>query len=401
MSSQLESRPFRLAVVDTNPVQYRVPLWREIQKDGRIALKVFYASKVGLERHQVPGFGDSWVWDIPLLDGYTHEFLPSVGLPIFPKPSSDRWPLGLGKKLREGEFDAVMVLGYVSAPALAGMVAGWRAGIPVIFRGESHEHGALLTVRKRLKRLLLPQLMKRMDAFLAIGEWNREYWLEMGIPPKKLWDAPYSVDNDRFRQRLSEEPSRTTELRRGWGVQENSVVFLYCAKLFGVKAPEVLLEAFGKLADAPNAHLVMVGTGPMEAELKARAEGLALQRVRWEGFVNQNDLPFYYRAADVFVLPSRFEPWGLVVNEAMACGTPCIVSDVVGAGPDLIAGKGTGLIFEHDSAEDLASAMRQAMDPDVRQGWRTHLAVPLSRACFQQNVETLASCLATLQKRGR
>jgi glycosyltransferase involved in cell wall biosynthesis len=391
---------FRLAVVDTNPVQYRVPLWRQIQRDGRIAIKVFYASRLGLEAAKVPGFGESWVWDIPLLDGYEHEFLNSAGLPLLPKPGSDRYPLGLKRRLERGRFDAVLVFGYVSAPALAGMVAGWRTRTPLILRGESHEHGATLSVRKRFKRLLLPPLLRHLDAFLAIGAWNREYWLGLGVPEDKIWVAPYSVDNDCFRQRLVEDPNRSQELRASWGAGPKDVVFLYCAKLSGVKAPEVLVEAFARLLDLPGARLVMVGIGPMEAELKVRAGALGLSRIRWEGFVNQRDLPFYYRAADVFVLPSRFEPWGLVVNEALACGTPCIVSDVVGCGPDLVDARGTGLVFKRDDVDSLESALRQAMNPVARERWRAHIPDAMARACFRENIEVLLQCIAALRRGG-
>ena len=125
--------------------------------------------------------------------------------------------------------------------------------------------------------------------------------------------------------------------------------------------------------------LVMVGSGPLESELKQKARELGLS-VRWEGFVNQMSLPLYYAAADVFVLPSRIEPWGLVVNEAMACGTPCIVSDRVASGADLISDKCTGLVFRDGDVDDLASCLSTALSPELRAEWAANIPNVIDRA---------------------
>jgi glycosyltransferase involved in cell wall biosynthesis len=163
-----------------------------------------------------------------------------------------------------------------------------------------------------------------------------------------------------------------------------------------VKAPEVLLKAFAMIAE-PKAHLVFVGAGPLETTLQKLQRDLSVTNVHWEGFVNQSALPAYYRASDVLVLPSRFEPWGLVVNEAMACGTPCIVSDVVGAGPDMVEGQDTGLIIPHDDVEALAAALRMACDPELRQRWRGNILLVLEKADFAQNVMALEAMLLRLK----
>ena len=126
-----------------------------------------------------------------------------------------------------------------------------------------------------------------------------------------------------------------------------------------------------------------------------------IKNVHWEGFINQSALPAYYRAADMPVLPTRREPWGLVVNEAMACGTPCIVSDVVGAGPDLVTSSNAGTVFRRDDAEDLAAAMKLACVRDNRLRWQANIPSALAKASFQENARVLREMVVKIiQTRG-
>jgi len=385
-------RKYRLAVVATHPIQYQAPLWRAVNASAEVDLKVFFASRHGLEPSLDPGFGKSFAWDIPLVEGYDHEFLLSRHVPGLNGPVADRFPIGLGRRLSEGRFDAVLVHGYATAAAWAGMLSAWRLGLPLIMRGDTHDHGRAMTSRRRLKDLLLPRLLEAVDGFLAIGTWNREYWLSHGVPPERIETAVYAVDNDYFASASEKCAEKAKALRAAWGVPDDGTVFLYCAKFISVKAPEVLLKAFAALSEF-RAHLVFVGSGEMEPGLQRLQRELAAERVHWEGFVNQSALPAYYRASDVLVLPSRHEQWGLVVNEAMACGTPCIVSDVVGAAPDMVEGKDTGAVFPVDDWRQLAAVMRAACGKDLRERWRRNIPAALSVANYRQNVAAIVSLL--------
>jgi glycosyltransferase involved in cell wall biosynthesis len=389
----------KLAAIATHPIQYQAPLWRAITASGKIGLKVFFATRHGLEPSLDRGFGKSFAWDIPLIEGYDHEFLPSVRIPLFKGPVGDRFPKGLEKRLREGHFDAVLVHGYANAAAWAGMLAAWKTNIPVIIRGDTHEHGRSKSVRIRLKRLLLPLLLRRVNGFLAIGTWNKEYWNGYGAPLSQIETTSLAVDNKFFASKCEAQTTLAQSLRSKWGVPQDGAVFLYCAKLIPVKAPEVLLKAFALLTE-PTAHLVFVGAGQMEASLKKLQQKLGVENVHWEGFVNQSALPAYYRASDVLVLPSRFEPWGLVVNEAMSCGTPCIVSDVVGAGADMVEGQETGLIFPHDNVEALAAALRMACNPELRRRWKSNISRVLETADFAKNAQAIEALVGRLTKQG-
>jgi glycosyltransferase involved in cell wall biosynthesis len=156
-------------------------------------------------------------------------------------------------------------------------------------------------------------------------------------------------------------------MRDSWGIPESAPVALFCAKLQAWKSPQDVLEAFAR-ASVDNSFLVYAGDGPLRGTLERRAVELGVaDRVRFLGFVNQSQLPSVYSAADLFVLPSEYEPFGLVVNEAMLCGCPVAVSDRVGAKYDLVREGENGYIFPAGSVEALADIFRDFLpDPEKR-----------------------------------
>jgi glycosyltransferase involved in cell wall biosynthesis len=184
---------------------------------------------------------------------------------------------------------------------------------------------------------------------------------QLGIPSEHIALTPFVVDNDWWLSASS--IIHPLSIRQQWGIPENGAVILFCAKLQPWKRPFDALNAFAK-ANIPNAFLVFAGEGPLRAELEKRVNKLGLsQRVRFLGFVNQSQLPGIYRAADLFILPSEYEPFGVVVNEAMLCGTPVIVSDRVGARYDLVREGETGFVYPCGDIEALSQLLREVL-PD-------------------------------------
>lgn len=372
-------------------------MWRAIADSGRIGIKVFYASRHGVEESPDPGFDRAFAWDVPMLEGYAHEFVPSARVPGLPGPASNWFPTGLGRRLSDGGFDAVLVHGYASGAAWSGTLAAKRVGIPVMLRGESHDRGRGRSFKQAVRRIALPRWLGHVDLVLAVGRLNRSMWLGAGVPPQRIIVSPYAIDNGRFTAALSAAPQRWLQLRQSWGVQPGQTVFLFSGKLLPAKDPALLMSAFSRLPEHCGAHLVFMGTGPLLPELKARALRSGVTRIHWAGFVNQSELPHYYRAADALVLPSRFEPWGVVVNEAMACGTPCIVSDMVGSGPDLVEAFDAGTVFPVRDEVALVLALSSALDPQRRQSWQKGLEDFRRRISLGANVDAIAEGLALVQ----
>jgi glycosyltransferase involved in cell wall biosynthesis len=189
---------------------------------------------------------------------------------------------------------------------------------------------------KRLaKRIAWPLLFRLADQVVVPSSGTRDLILSLGIPADRVTLTPYAVDNDWWSAQ-SAGVDRDA-VRALWGATPANTVVLFCAKLQPWKRPVDLLRAFAK-ANVPDALLVFAGEGSLRQKLEEEAATLSISsRVRFLGFVNQSHLPAVYTSADVMVLPSEYDPFAVVVNEAMCCGCPVIVSDRVGAGRDLVA----------------------------------------------------------------
>jgi glycosyltransferase involved in cell wall biosynthesis len=157
-------------------------------------------------------------------------------------------------------------------------------------------------------------------------------------------------------------------MRARLGVRDDAPIILYASKFQRRKRPDDLLAAFARIrAQGVDAHLVMVGSGEMEADLHATAAALADANVHFPGFLNQTELPQAYAASELFVLPSDEEPFGLIVNEVMCAGLPVVVSAAVGCVADLVKPGVNGDTFPARDVNALAAALaRIASDADLR-----------------------------------
>jgi glycosyltransferase involved in cell wall biosynthesis len=180
----------------------------------------------------------------------------------------------------------------------------------------------------------------------------------LGIPPEKISLTPYTVDNTWWKAQSALTDRQA--VRAKWGAARDQPVILFCAKLQPWKRPMDLLQAFAQAA-LPGSLLVFAGEGSQRAELEAEVVRRGLQqRVKFLGFVNQSQLPALYSAADLMVLPSIYEPFAVVVNEAMCCGCPVIVSDQVGAALDLVVPVNPDFVFPAGDVPALANILRSA-----------------------------------------
>jgi len=201
-------------------------------------------------------------------------------------------------------------------------------------------------------------LFRLADQVIAPSAGTRDLMRTLNIPSDRVTLIPYVVDNDWWMQRskLVDRPA----VRAGWGAAPDTLIILFSAKLQPWKRPLDLLRAFAK-ADPPNTLLLFAGAGPLLRRLESEAASLGIaSRVRFLGFANQSQLPAVYTAADLLVLPSEFEPFGLVVNEAMCCGCVVAASDRCGAARDLVAPVDPRLVFPCGDVAALATILRDA-----------------------------------------
>lgn len=345
----------RLAIVLSHPTQYYSPWFRWMGTHTRLDFRVFYLWEFGVTEQRDPQFGARFKWDVDLLSGYDHEFVPNAARDPGTHHFNGLQNPGLADRLRAWHPDAVLLFGYAWRTHL-GLIR--RPPAPLIFRGDSHLIGH---APSWLKRFVLRRLYARFAAVTFVGEANRDYFRAFGVPDAKLHFAPHCVDADRF-VRDDACTAAARRLRDELDLGGRKVV-LFAGKLLPAKQPGALLEAFLRLAPADYA-LVFVGDGPERAALEARAAAQSGCVVRFLPFANQSEMPSRYALADLFVLPSRglYETWGLAVNEAMHLGVPCLVSDRVGCQRDLVTEGETGWVFSATDPAALETALARALD---------------------------------------
>lgn len=349
---------FRLAIITSHPIQYQAPLFRALAAEPDIDLTVFFGSDHGVSSNKVdPGFGKAFAWDVPLLEGYRHVFLKNSRKGV----NVNDWRLdgpGLAAYFARERYDAVLVFGWNKMLFWQAIWWGRKYGIPLILRGESNLKQTRPWYVRAVKKMLFPLLFKQFRTFLAIGKLNTEMYRHFGVPVERIFSAPYCVDNSYFASRASTATNDAAILRKELGIGEHDTVFLFMAKLIERKRPLDLIRAHCALKRS-DVHTIIVGDGPLMDECANLVRDSQAGSVHLVGFKNQSELPLFYAAADVLVLPSDYETWGLVVNEAMACGLPCIVSDNCGCAEDMIVQGETGYTYRCGEIAALANAMER------------------------------------------
>lgn len=407
--------PIKLTIVMTHPAQYFAPWFRFVAANcPELDLTVLYATAATAEQQGV-GFGKAFVWDVPLTEGYRCRV-------VRPPRDTDNvhsdsfWGVNvpeIADAIRQTQPGVVLIGGWHSVTQLRALWACRQMGIPALYRGDTNLNSAPSGWRRPVWETKTGFLLRRFDGFLAVGTRAAEYLRHFGVAADRIFASPHCVDNEFFARSAAEfqTPAGRTAARAAFGFGAEDFVVLFAGKLEWKKRPLDLIRAlaenlkegereggnengsntsltrsippslplrvascaFVDKSDFETCSLLVAGAGPLEAECRAEAERLGV-RVVWAGFLNQSEIVRALAVADCLVLPSESETWGLAVNEALAVGLPCVVSDRVGCAPDLIVPGETGEVF---SMGDVA-ALRAAMER-VRQ--RIRSGHPYDTAC--------------------
>lgn len=352
----------KIAVITSHPIQYQSPLFKAISQQSDIDLTVYFGCDYGSNPAKVhPGFGKAFAWDIPLLDGYKHVFLKNSKADV----GVNDWRLDgpeLKSYFESNQYDAVILFGWNKVLFWQAIWWAKKYNISLILRAESNLKHLQSWFTKWIKKILFPILFKQFKAFMSIGSHNSELYLHYGVKKTAIYDAPYCVDNDFFAEGASKSAFKARQLRLSLGISESDTVFLFMAKFVDRKRPLDLIAAAVKNRECSNIHVILVGGGELMEACQSAITTNQLDNVHLVGFINQTELPMYYASADVFVLPSHYETWGLVLNEAMACGLPGIVSDTCGATQDMIIEGETGYSYPMGDVQQLAKLMMLMAD---------------------------------------
>ena len=376
----------RIAVFLSHPIQHFSPLWQELARHADVQVNVFYYSRHGIERSLDRGFGVDIVWDVDLLSGYEHEFLPRQWPTRDPLDSS--WK-GLNRGLTRAlsnRPDVAYVAGYAHLNNWAVAYQCQRESIPLLYQSDSN----FLAEKRRpawrrwLKKQVIRPFFRRVTVFLACGDHNRDYLLYYGAPADRVRFSAIPVDTQRFRQAAAGlDATARTELRRQYGLVPEDFVAGFSGKLIGHKRPFDLLRAVATVG-RDDVKALFIGAGPLERAMKERG-GPA----RYSGFVNQTLLPKVLSLCDVVVVPSERDAHPLAVTEAQCLGIPVVLSDQCGCyGPNDVFRDGeSGILYPCGDINRLGQALTRLRD-DPEQ--RTRLGRRAAELAELQSVQATA-----------
>lgn len=376
-----------LVILTSHPIQYQAPLWRALATDGRVPFSVWFLTPHAVKPSMDQQFGQVFAWDEDLTDGYPHRFVPIApnwqmnafrGVKV-----TEPWT----QQFREHGVTDLWVEGWRFAAYWSAIRAARKAGVRIWMRGENNDLTPCIGWRAWGKARVMRWLFRRVDHFLTIGSANRRYYLQHGIAPHQLHPAPYAVDNATWRERCTTQRKRCNELRERWQIPTDRKCVLFCGKLIDKKRPlDVVRAAHALQLKGTPLHLLFAGDGPLHEVLATALQQPGAPSGTITGFLNLSEIAGAFAVADCLVLPSNSgETWGLVVNEAMACGLPVVVSNQCGSAEDLALPLGANFVFPGGNTEALANSLHAvlAAPPTAEQ-----IRAVIDRHDFRVTVET-------------
>jgi len=349
-----------LLIFEAHPVPYHAPVFRTLQQDFDVPVHVIYGSDFSMVGYMDKGFATHLSWDHTLLEGYSSQFLSRVAEGGARNYDEVR-PWGMTRAADAHPATAVLSIGYYAKYDLSGIAYALRRQLPLLFRGETNDEAHTRNpIFNTLRTVYLRQLYSRCAAMLYIGQRSKEHFQCFGAPNEKLFFSPYCIDERHFGTTPATLTDNRIEVRQKLGIPNDAIVVLFSGKLSAKKGVDLLIAAIRLLPEIwqSRVHLLLVGDGPLRNELLNQTLTKPELSSSFVGFQNQDALSAYYDASDVLVLPSRErETWGVVVNEALINGLPCIVSDRVGCQPDLVHSGLTGEVFPAGNATALSQAI--------------------------------------------
>ena len=367
----LKEKSKKLAIIVSHPIQYFVPFYRALAADPNIDLVVIYASKMGVEPYFDELMNVEISWDMDLLGGYEHVFLPEANEITSSSSFSVNNP-SVSAELSRIKPDAVLVHGYHQLTIIRTLWWCRQNDTPVLMLSDSNLKIQKSWVRKNLKKIWARLLFKQFACFLVVGDSNREYFRYFGIEDRYLFRCPMTISEIAYRDVLVNRTQIGEEKRRALGISAEEIVVLTVGKIYELKRPRDILEVAKALQASPlkgkAVTFLLAGNGELMDELQAATSKLNLP-VKFLGFVNLDELPKVYAMADMLLHPATNESYGLVLKEAACVGLPLIVNERVGAvgSTDIARPSENTITFSPGDIEAITKAIRRvAEDKSLR-----------------------------------
>ncbi len=319
-----------MTVVSPEPTPYRAPLFDALAERPELDLTVIYAATTVAGR----------TWNVDL--GHRAVFLRGVGVPGAARVLRHDYPItpGVLRALGGAHPECVVVSGWSTFASQAALAWCRARRVPYVLIVESHDEGPRSRWREAVKGTVVPRTVRGAAGVLVTGTLARRSMLARGARPERIRVFANTIDVDAWGARAGKLAARRDELREALGLRPEHVAVLCVAR----RIPEKGLDTLEQAVDLAGGslRLLVVSDLPHDRVIEA------------------------YAAADVFALLSRHEPWGVVVSEAAACGLPLVLSDRVGAAPDLLREGENGFLVPADDVAAAAGALGMLVDPETR-----------------------------------
>lgn len=384
--------PRSVAIVANALAPYRIPLLNRLAQLPGVRLRALLGEESERFRE----------WHVTLADAeFEWQIFPGLVVPLRTRLADQTglyFSPHLWKHLARERYDLVIVLGWTMPNTMLALLIRSLRRLPIVLWDTSIPHAP-----SRLKRLLAPAIRRyfaAFDGYLAASSLSSEYMLSCGARPDRVVLLPQAIDNEFFRARARVHRADRETFKAQLGLAGRRVI-LYVGQFTERKGLRPLLEAFRVLSERDScAALLLVGNGPLQQELlHLRALYHLDESVILHEFVQKDELPQYYAASDVFVLPSYYDTYGVVVNEAMASGLPIVTTHGVGSAKDLVQEGTNGFIVPAGSAPPLARALETILENEplrVKMGsrsqeiistWTTELAAQNFAKCLSMCIK--------------
>ncbi len=351
----------KLVILTEIIAPYRIPVFNALAGQPGVDLHVIFLAETDEALRQ---------WRVYKNEiKFSHQVLPSW-----------RWRMGkrnilvnrgLLSALSKAKPQVIICGGYNYAASWFGLWWAKRHKAEFVLWSESNSQDAR-SGNRRVESLKM-FFLRHCDRFVVPGKASFEYLTSLGCPAAKIWAAPNAIDNDLFAGRAESARSQAAQIKEKLGLPARFILFV--GRLVPEKGIFDLLGAYAKLEGALRSEvgLVFAGDGISRGELMEKAQEISPGAVFFPGFAQRDDLANLYALAEGLVLPTHTDTWGLVINEAMACGLPVIVSDVAGCVPDLVEDGWNGYVVPANDPEKLSVAMDALLrKPELRQSMKAH-----------------------------
>lgn len=346
-SSSADKGSIRLAVLTLSISHFEVPLFRLCAQRDDLDIKVFHLLPVKSRSFDTEYIGEI-DWGVDMLDGYESQQV-------------DDWS-ALARNAREWGADVVLIYGYgwPGGPQL--ILRNWWNGIPQVHRGTLNYYlDPRRPIKGRIMRPIGRFLLSLFDAHQYGGDYSHKVLLDVGAVAESLFFVPYSIDTKYFIDQSDREDVKelARKLRASLGWKKDSQVILFIAQHNWFKGPDIAMEVFRNVAERnTQARFLVVGAGRMTEEMRAYAKKYLPEGVcHFAGFVPSAHTTSYYLASDLVLCTSRYETWARMVNEAMLCRRPCLVSRIVPAAGGLIEKKVNGYVVDKFNVKSFVDAV--------------------------------------------